>query len=184
MPIQFAEVTIIQEETLFRSFWHTVGFESNITENDMIILTFDGDDYPWNTKTEYETKTREKKISFSEPKGNRYPLWFETDKVTSKINRPQTEWLKRCKTNEEGKEVLNVDLFKNHHKFKKDCMMPSSYNAIYYSMSSNEKETFGIVRIKSTETKPRFMVAYEDTRFDKSDVIYLVHCLFTGTYDT
>jgi hypothetical protein len=39
-------------------------------------------------------------------------------------------------------------------------------------------ESFAVSRIKSNEEKPRFVIAYNETIFDKSDIIYLINCIF------
>lgn len=175
MTVIYADVTVILEESLFRSLAHFTGwYDFHITEDDMIIVMFEGDDYPYDTKSEYKKRTLEHRFSFSEPKSGCFPLWFETDK-----ERKQTFWLKHHRVNEDGKQSLDVtELFRQ----KMASLKASGHNAIYHSLSEGGKDLFGVVKVNSSAKKPRFVVAFDNAYFDKLDVVYLVHCLFTETY--
>lgn len=56
----------------------------------------------------------------------------------------------------------------------------SEFNVIYEDDNKNEK--LSICRIKSNENKPRFLLAYDIDILNKSDIIYLVHCIFNDKY--
>lgn len=175
MPVLYAEVTVILKESLFRSFAHLTGwYDFHITEDDMIIVMFEDDDYPYDTKSEYNKRASDHRFSFSEPTSGCFPLWFETDK-----ERKRTFWLKHPRVNEDGEQMLDVtQLFRQ----KKNSIEPSAHNAIYHSLSEGGKDLFGVVKVKSSAKKPRFVVAYNNAYFDKLDVVYLIHCFFTETY--
>jgi hypothetical protein len=55
--------------------------------------------------------------------------------------------------------------------------IPSVYNCIYYK---NNNDVFAIIKIKSNEDKPRFLLAYDDEYFEKDDIIYLVNYIFSN----
>lgn len=75
------------------------------------------------------------------------------------------------------KETLNFNsIFKNYYKYKTQQYELSIFNLIYEDI--DEKELFAMCRIKSTEEKPRFLLAYDNIIFDKSDIIYFVDYLF------
>jgi|LauGreSuBDMM15SN_2_FD.fasta_scaffold04372_2 hypothetical protein len=176
MSILYAEVSVIQEETLFRTMFRLTGYECAITDEDTVIMTFDNDEFPYDTRVEFSK--RKKTFSFSEPKKDNFPLWFETDK-----ERINTVWLKQSVVNADGIEQLDcTEMFKDYQKTN-NSLERSAFNAIYYSMSDG-KDLFGIIKIKSSPSKPRFIVGYNRRYFDKSDVVYLVHCFLTKTYET
>jgi hypothetical protein len=60
----------------------------------------------------------------------------------------------------------------------------SGYNCIYYKYDYPEKrEVFSICMITSNVNNPRFIFAYDTDNFEKSDIIYLVNCIFTNKYE-
>ena len=54
----------------------------------------------------------------------------------------------------------------------------SIYNMIYYNLINNN-DVFAIVKIKSNEEKPRFLLEYDEECFEKDDIIYLVNYIFS-----
>lgn len=71
-------------------------------------------------------------------------------------------------------------------KYPRSIRKPSIYNMIYYHtenrMFHNTIDSFGIIKIESSETKPRFVVAYLDKYFKKQDIIYLVDHILKFKY--
>jgi hypothetical protein len=63
--------------------------------------------------------------------------------------------------------------YKNSNTLKKE---PSIYNVIYESESIN---MFALVKIGSNF---KYLLAYEDTYFDKSDIEYFVNCIFINLF--
>lgn len=177
MPNKYAEITVIkEEESIFRTLSRFVGFCSVITENDTIIMTFDEDcdGTVYNTKDEY-MKTPDKKVEFSSVNYNDNPVWFSTSKRTLFV-KSFVEY--------NGEKRLNFNnMFANNRKYNSCKKIPSIYNVIYYVNNiCDTTDAFGIVRMQSSEEKPRFMIAYDDEIFDRSDILYLVHCTLTGIY--
>ena len=64
----------------------------------------------------------------------------------------------------------------NFH-YNKDA---SEFNVIYEDHNKNEK--LSICRIKSNDKKPRFLLAYDIDILNKTDIIYLIHCIFNDKY--
>ena len=73
---------------------------------------------------------------------------------------------------------LNFKNIFNNNNNKFLTLQSSIYNSIYYSLVYNN-DVFAIVRIKSSEEKPRFLLAYDNKYFEKNDVIYLVNYIFS-----
>lgn len=82
--------------------------------------------------------------------------------------------------NEDNIQKLNFNnLFDSYTKYNRSMNVPSYYNSIYYRYKSSEKtEIFGIVRLKSNESMPRFQFAYDSDEFTKEEVTHLIHHMF------
>lgn len=174
MPIKYGEITIIRNteyESLFNYVsyaFRLVGYETTFTDKDTIIILFD-DDTIYNTKDEYIDK--EFKINISV---NNFPIYFDIK------SKDITLFYKYPVKKKDGTLKLDYgDIHKNYKNYEnsiKNTLEPSIYNVIYESVYKNN--LFSIVKIKSNEEKPRFLVTYEDKYLDKSDIIYLVDSMF------
>lgn len=167
MTIKYAEITIIrniEEEHIFTTLTRYFGYENNCNDNDTIIINFD-DGYICDIKDEYT----DKKYIFT-LYSKQFPIYFEK-------NKKDTLFWKYSIDN-----ILHVNtMFKNHKSYKLES---SIYNMIYYHYCRGiKKDIFSILRIKSNEDKPRFILAYDDILFDKSDIIYLTDCIFKERFD-
>lgn len=168
MTMKYAEITIIrniEQEDILRTFARYFGYENTTNDTDTIIITFD-DGSICDTKDEYT----DKKYKFGMIGHNHYfPIHFQKDEKNICIFYRET-YIK------DGVKFLN---FKNVFKYNKNYEISrdsSAYNLIYENI--NKKEVFAICRIKSSEENPRFLLAYDDTIFDKSDIIYVVDYIF------
>ena len=168
MPIKYAEITIIKnlkEETILNYFNRLLLENENKTnDNDTIIILFD-DDPIFTEKNEYINK----KFKIGPKSVNSYPpLYFE-------IKNSETFFYK-SPIEENGIKKLNFkNIFNNNNKFS--TLQSSIYNSIYYSLNNND--ALALVKIKSSEEKPRFLLAYDNKYFEKNDVIYLVNYIFS-----
>ena len=179
MPNKYGEITIIRNteyESLFNYVSYAcrlVGYETIFTDKDTIIILFD-DDTIYNTKDEYIDK--EFKV-FSSP-DNLYPLHIEI-----KL-KDMTLFYKYPVKKKDGTLKLDYgDIHKNYKNYE-NCIKhkkePSRYNVIYESVYNDN--LFSIVKIKSNEEKPRFLLTYDDKYLDKSDIIYLVDSMLRGKF--
>ena len=79
--------------------------------------------------------------------------------------------------------ILKLDfrpIFSNSQKFLTSKREPSEFNVIYHQLLKKEDgDSLAIVKIKSIETKPRFLVAYDDIYFEKEDIIYFISYIFS-----
>jgi len=66
----------------------------------------------------------------------------------------------------------STQLFKPHKDKLFSEEVESPYNCSYYQLQDNA-DVFAITRIKSSDASPRFLVAYNDTHFEKKHVMYL-----------
>lgn len=170
MTIKYAEITVIrnlEEENIFTSLSRYFGYENTTNDKDIIIITFDNGSI-CDTNDEYI----DKKYNFgSLGYKHKFPIYFDTNKTGS------ISLFYKNPIEKDNKETLNFNsIFKNNYKYKNQQHESSLFNLIYEDI--NRKEVFAICRIKSTEEKPRFLLAYDDTIFDKSDIIYFIDYIF------
>lgn len=76
-----------------------------------------------------------------------------------------------------GLKKLKFDIFDSYKNFINYKKVSSIYNAIYYEEETKD-EVFAIVRVKSSEEKPRFVIAYDENIFNKTNISTLVHYIF------
>lgn len=176
MTIKYVDITIIriyQEENILKTFYKTLNRLFNIdddimNDNDTIIITFD-DGMICDTKNEYINKNY--KFSNKAVINVLFPIYFTFNNNTLFYKNPLEH--------EDGIYYQNFEsIFNNCSKYE---FIGSIFNVIY--QDANKKEKFSIIRIQSTEDKPRFKLAYDDTLFDKSDIIYLVDCIFKDKFN-
>jgi len=170
MTIKYAEITIIrnlEEEDIFSTLTRYFGYENRTNDKDIIIITFD-DGTICDTKDEYiDKKYKFGALGYK----HEFPIYFNTDK-TGSLSLFYKNPIEKNKT-----ETLNFNsIFKNYYKYKTQQHESSIFNLIYEDI--NKKELLAMCRIKSTEEKPRFLLAYDNIIFDKSDIIYFVDYLF------
>ena len=60
---------------------------------------------------------------------------------------------------------------------KNNICIKSRYNGIYYTYKNGKPDVFGIKRIKSTESMPRYQFAYDTNEFTKEEVMYLLYTI-------
>jgi len=179
MPIKYAEITIVrnlEKETWLSYFKNLVGEENIITNNDTIIISFDDE-----TISDTKCDLVDKQFKFG-PKGYRqdYPLYFEKEDKNNIffLKTPRVERVTEPR-NLFSYTVLKLDSrlifkdYKNHSTLKKEA---SIYNAIYHT-GVNE-----VLAIVKNGNNHRYVLAYDDDYFDKSDINYFVNMLFTNSF--
>jgi hypothetical protein len=169
MPIKYAEITIIRnlkEETIINYFNRLLGNENITNNNDTIIILFDD-----STISDVKKEYIDKKFKIG-PIGylSSYPIYFEIENIGKIFFKLPTEV--------NGIKKLDFNpIFINNQKYSTIKKETSGFNIIYYKMIGND--VFAIVRIKSNEEKPRFLLAFDDGYFKKDDIIYLVNYIFS-----
>jgi hypothetical protein len=166
MSIKYAEIDIfrnITEEPIYGTLFRYLGYEYWAEKQDTIIIIFD-DDTICDTKNEYINKhykfDRTDEI---------YPLHFNTDKIELFYKTPIVL--------NDGRHALNVKpIFKDCKKYNHKMWVDSIFNMIYQDIGMND--VLSLIKIKSNEEKPRYLMAYDETIFCKSDIIYLVENMF------
>lgn len=170
MSIKYAEITIarnLEEESWLSYFKNLIGEEDVTSNNDTIIISFD-DGYITDTKTALE----DKQFDFGYKSYNSsYPIYFnKPDKDVLSLQDPLVK---------NGCLYMNFNIiFQNDPKFATLNKVASIYNTIYYSPSSNN-QVFAILKNGHNH---RYLLAYDNSYFDKSDIIYFVHRLFTNSF--
>ena len=179
MSIKYAEITIVRnlkKESWLSYFKNLIGEEDIITNNDTIIISFDDG-------TVSDTKSNDDNIRFEMGlKGNycNYPRYFkkEDKDYMAFLKTPRVELV----TEPRGLfsyTVLKLDLkpifkdYPNYNTLKKE---PSIYNAIY------ESENIDIFALAKIGPNFKYLLAYDDLYFDKSDISYFINCIFTNSF--
>lgn len=169
MPIKYAEITIsrnLEKESWGSFFKNLIGREDIITNNDTIIISFDD-----GTVSDTNCELIDKQFKFG-PKGYNqdYPIYFEKpDKHTVFLKHPIIK---------DGLMKINFNpIFKDYSNFNTLKKEPSIYNAIYEDMCVGQ-----VLAIVKNGYNHRYFLAYDDSYFDKSDIKWFVHCLFTNSF--
>jgi hypothetical protein len=183
MPIKYVEITIVknlEEESWFSYFKNLIGQEDIITNKDTIIISFDD-----GTISDTNRDLVDKKFKFGPQSYHQdCPIYFKKEgkdntlflktPIIQRVTEPRNLF---------SYTVLKLNFklifkdYKNHNTLKKE---PSIYNVIYHT-GVNE-----VLAIVKNGLQTRYLLAYEDSYFDKSDINYFINCLFTNTfnYDT
>lgn len=170
MPIKYAEITIsrnLQEESWLSYFKNLIGEENIITNNDTIIISFDD-----GTITDTKSAFIDKLFEFGHKTYQSiFPMYFKNPSKNS------TLFLKQPTYRDGALRMDFNNIFKDDPKYTTVKKMPSVYNAIYHSVLTY-KELFSLIKNGNNH---RYLLAYDDDYFDKSDIIYFIHILFTDT---
>jgi len=179
MPIKYAEITIIrnlEEEHIFNYLNRILlGNENSVNDNDTIIILFD-DETIYDVKKEYIDKKFGKLIEMGPKYFNRdnLPIYFEIK------NNKKTFFSKSPTENNGIKRLDFKPIFANNKNHLTTTKEASVYNSIYYYNNNNkDNDVLAIVRVKSNEEKPRFLLAYDEAHFEKEYIIYFVNYLFS-----
>jgi hypothetical protein len=168
MPIKYAEVTIVrnlEKASWFTYFKHLVGHENIITNNDTIIILFD-DGTVTDTAEYKDANERFEMGPKSYHSGYGYPMYFnKINKNTVFFKYPRVE-----------KNVLKLDfkpIFKDYPNYTTLQKEPSIYNVIYERPIAGDN-VFAVAKRKSN----LYLLAYDDSYFDKSDIGSFVNYTF------
>ena len=176
MPIKYAEITIIintEKETMINYFNRLLGNENETTDNDTIIILFD-DGIICDVKKEYNTNLHNHIKMTTTSSLSRYfplPIYFEIEETK------ETFFSKTPTVDYNGNLRLDSkQIFANNKKHITTKKEPSVYNSIY---ERGNNEVLSIIKIKSSEDKPQFLLAYDDEYFKKDNIIYFVNVYFS-----
>lgn len=170
MPIKYAEIIIhrnLDNESIFSYIMKLWDDEPMVTDNDTLIISFD-DNTICDVKQEYVDKKYEFGINSYQSK---FPMYFE---MNDKYN---IFFLKHTYIDTvTGNRKLNFNnIFENYPKMLQSKKISSVNNTIY---THRDKEVFSIVKHRSNEKTQIYFMAYDDELFERSDLIYLVNCIF------
>jgi hypothetical protein len=170
MPIRYAEITIVRnlkEERWISYFKNLIGDEDIISNKDTIIIVFDdGSISDTNSKYENEQFKMGPKSYYYY-----YPIYFE------KEDKNMIFFLKELNI-ENGVAKLDFrPIFKDYQKYDNLNKQPSIYNAIYEITGIGH--VFALVKFSQNL---KYLLAYDDSYFDKSDIGYFINCIFTNTF--
>ena len=170
MTIKYAEITIsrnLQEESWLSYFKNLIGEENIITNNDTIIISFDD-----GTITDTKSAFIDKLFEFGyKTYQSIFPMYFKNP------SKKSTLFLKQPTYRDGALRMDFKNIFKDDPKYTTIKKMPSVYNAIYHSVLTY-KELFSLIKNGNNH---RYLLAYDDEYFEKSDIIYFIHLIFTDT---
>jgi len=179
MPIQYGEFTIIhneEEENLVKSIFRTwLGYEFQAIQTSQIVILFEDGEI-----CEINDKFKDFNYKFLDDNTSATPYHFDKNKL-NKEKYERTYFKKSPTRDNDGNLRLDFHhLFESYTKYVKLNTTASKYNFIYYIIDTSQKnpEVFGVIRIKSSESKPRFQFAYDSEHFSKEEVIYLINYIF------
>ena len=167
MTIKYVEAFIIHDlnnKNIIESIWNLFSeeYEYDITNNDTIILKFDdGSIYDiHNIKSNAKINFGPKIDEFN------FPSYFTFENIKANFKVPSIE---------NNKYIMNYNcMIKNYNK--KYVQTASSNNLIYIY---NNKEIYAQSKIKSNKEKPQYIIAYDDSYFDKDNVKFLIKLMLT-----
>ena len=181
MPIKYGELTIIYNEeeiTVFSSLLMWLSYDIEPPKKSNFVFLFEDGEI-----CDTKDKLKDFKFKFFDSSFRKTPIYFEK-KIENKDNKEsQVYFHKDLTLNDKGQQMLDFrQLFASHSKYNSYTRIPSVFNSIYYCHKSSLKpEIFGIVRIKSTETMPQFLFAYDGDEFTKEEVVYLINYIFNSS---
>lgn len=169
--MKYAEVTTIVEPTTYRAFTKFIvdeDWEPMLNgENDKIIVNFEDDNSVYDTKDYHNKKYIKGRYE------DNYNDINIIDNETNKIYKRKTSRMNLDKY----PYKLFMDftpIFSGCPKYNSKKLAPSKYNMIYMYET---KDVFALVKQANSE---RYLVAYDDKIFEKTDVIYLIKFIFTN----
>jgi hypothetical protein len=170
----YAEITIHRKKlqsdvSIFTRFFITrffrwFGNEIFDKEDTIVILFDDNTIYDTNNLSYYG------KITYTTTSTNMFPETITINNIYKLYKRNISNVVKESDiTFNNYKNIINVDT--------------SSIFNLFYSYKNNKNQTypwnqFTIVRIKSAESNPRFLLAYNSDILDKNDILYLADLIF------
>jgi len=159
MPIHYGELTILYKKQLpVNPFleWLNASYP---TKEDQYIFLFDDGEI-----CELEDKKMDFNFEFLRI-NNELPRYFK---------RPKNSIYKQTYFIQNNPNV--DDMFSAYSK--NDLCIPSMYNGVYFTYKTMVKPTvFGIKRIKSSDTMPRYQFAYDTDEFTKEETMYVLHSI-------
>ena len=193
MPIKYGELTIRynQEEiSVFSNLLMWLSYDIYPPQKSKFVFLFEDGEI-----CDTNDKLKDFHFKFFESSFYKTPRYFEKNKENkeNKDNKETKEnketkkyniyFHKELKKDDNGNQVLDFrQLFASHSKYKSFTRIPSVYNSLYYCYKSSLKpEIFGLLRIKSSETMPRFLFGYESDEFTKEEVVYLINYIFNSS---
>lgn len=184
--IKYAEVTVIKNSSnrnIMTSFGTFTGLmdEENVIDKelDQVIMTFEDD------KILFDTKDRYVYCNY------KFHSILPGSPDFNSIKLPNNGGILFKAAPKKVKEELVLpfnEFFKNDTTKKYIKIIPSNISLILYTNTWVEKElvelkVFCIVRMESSNSKPRYLVAYDEKNFTKEVVVYLVRQIILKLYE-
>jgi hypothetical protein len=173
MPIKYGELTVIHNmhpTNVFGNISLWLGIEPHATKATKFVFLFEDGDI----RDADDVNATGYTFRFIESGRFALPIYFR------KKSKDRTCYFFKHPLTIDGKFRVDFKpLFSAYAKFNSSVKVSSNYNGTYYSHQGVEPvERFGIVRINSGESMPRFLFAYESDEFTKEEVIEIIYRIF------
>jgi hypothetical protein len=178
--LTYAEVTIIKNvdnSNFLNSIQWFLGLDTERiidSEKDIVLMSFENEP-PFDTKDRYVDFKFNIQPCFDNAR-IMYITYTEEDKRKFYFSQEPTF--------SKGRSRLNFSRVTNENpSYKNSDIQPSHYNTIFYCYESGiEKDALFIAKLISSDSKPRYVIAYDDNYITKLQVIYLVRTIFLELY--
>jgi hypothetical protein len=179
--MKYAEVTIIkniEHRGFFNTIFSSLGMIDEETivnsEHDIIVMKFDDEELPFSVNDRYVDCEYKAKTGYS---GD--ILYF--NKRSKKAHLQKDTIFFETPNEKDGKKTLNFNVLKNFETDTYPKIAASINNTIMYTNDYafsdveglGKNHFYGITRMESSETKPRYYVAYKAPYITKEEVIYI-----------
>jgi len=191
MSIKYVEITIVknlEEESILNKIFGFFNYNETFTftDKDTIIMEFEDGTV---CDTNYNSDIKETiKFGTNGILNNGFPIYIQIKSEDNKSKKNFTLFFKDPLVNDDNVKQINTDIMKQCDKLKHYKKIPSCINICYdmYDFENTlleRKDVLCIIKLKSSEDKPRYIVAYDEKVFDKPCLIYLIDCIFKKNFE-
>lgn len=171
MTINYSEITIIKNiDSFLQTAARCLDLETSCYDSDIIIIQFN--DIIVDINHEHIDNEHFKFSESYNLLGIRYVILNQFYFKGNLIKRRRPKII-------DSRRIMDTHIIRNEDKYNV-YKLGSMYNMVFEDI--NKQEVFTIIKLQSNNIKPRFMLAYDDDVFDKSDVIYLVEKIFKQSF--
>ena len=181
--MQYGEISIIrnlEEETIFNKITNYFGIEPTFKDTDTIILTLENEpDKYYEIKNEYINK----QYTFGPINlDNTLPRYF-INNTTNKLAFYIKPHIVNSQPSLDFRQALKNNTKYNETSKSANIFCSSRYNMIYSYSYSSAHSIFSLIKFNNTEEHPRFLVVYDNTYFDTSNLIDVLYCMFRDKFN-
>jgi len=180
MVLKYGEINVFhntETESFGNLFLRLYGTETWVDSSSKIIISWADDNIPFDIEEKLVKRHMEFKF---ENKESFLPSSICLNSSDNKIiNLNYTKPF----TTSTGKLALDLKSIFAPSKNYSNNVVSSFFNFSYYlTLDKIKRPLISCVRVKSTEEKPRFLIAYDPDYIIESDAVYIINCIFRNRY--